>query len=258
MAPHINLDNYLSGHIFAFVLIFTRIGSAMMLMPGIGERYVMARARLALTFAICLLVMEPLFPRLPTMPPSIGDLVRLLTCEAIIGVFFGTILRIFLSVLEAAGTVIGLQTGLSSATVLNPALASQSPLPSALLSVLGTTLIFVTGLDHVLLQSLVALYNLFPPGAVLMPGDMTETVLRLTNQAFVLGIELAMPFFVIGLLMYVALGMIQKLLPNLQLFLIALPLQIWGGLIVLGLTVSSIMSLWLHYIDDTIVSLFGR
>ncbi len=62
--------------------------------------------------------------------------------EVVIGLFFGTLLRMLISSLETAGTVIGMQTGLSNATILNPALAAQSTLPSAMLSVVGVTLHF--------------------------------------------------------------------------------------------------------------------
>ena len=251
-----HLDTFLSGHVFAFTFIFARVGSAMMLMPGIGESYVPVRVRLMFTLALCLLLLEPLIPHLPTMPASIADLTRMLFYEIVIGLFFGTTLRLLLSALEASGTVVGLQTGLSSAPVLNPTLAAQSPLPSALLSVLGVTLIFVTGLDHFLLRSLVGLYDVFPPGGLLLPGDMAQTVIHYANKSFALGIELAMPFFVIGLLLNVALGLLQKLLPQVQMFLVAMPIQIWGGLMLFALTVSSIVTFWLHYVDESVVAIF--
>ena len=253
-----DLDKFLSGHAFAFLFVFARVGSVMMMMPGISERYVPVRVRAMFTFALCLVMVEPLMPRLPPPPATIGDLTQMLVYEIVIGLFFGTMLRTLVSALEASGTVIGLQTGLSSATVLNPALASQSPLPNALLSVMGTTLLFVTGMDHFLFRSLLELYDLFPPAGTLMPGDMAETVIHLANASFVLGIEIAMPFFVIGLLMYVALGVIQKLLPQIQMFLIALPLQVWGGLLIMSLTVSSLLAIWLRYFDETLVAFFSR
>lgn len=254
----LDLNKYLSGHAFAFMFIFARLGSVMMLLPGIGEPYVPPRTRLLFALSLCALLMEPLMPRLPKPPEALPDLVKMLTYEIVIGLFFGTLLRLLVSVLEATGTVIGLQTGLSNATVLNPALASQSPLSTALLSMTGITLIFVTGLDHLMFRSLVALYDAFPPGGVLMPGDMAQTIMQITNRSFVLGIELSMPYFVIGLLLYVALGVMQKLMPQVQLFLVALPLQIWGGLMLIGITISGIMTFWLHYFDNSITSFLAR
>jgi flagellar biosynthesis protein FliR len=254
----IHLDKIFSGNVFGFLFIFSRIGSIIMLFPGLSEAYVSVRIRLMLALAVSFLLMGPLLPRLPPAPQAIPDFFTLLGYEVIIGILFGTLLRIILSTLESAGSVIALQTGLSNATILNPALATQSPLSSAFLSIAGVTLIFVTGLDHLLFHSFVSIYNIFPPGGELMTGDMAETIINITNRSFVMGIELAMPFFVMGLLMYMALGMMQKLLPNIQLFLVILPVQIWGGLFLLTATVAGIMTYWLHYFDVTVGSFLSR
>jgi len=254
----IHLDKFMSGHVFAFVFIFARIGSVIMLFPGLGESYVSPRMRLMFAFSLSFLLMEPLLGRVPMPPENIGELFRLLSYEIIIGLFFGTILRLLLSTLETAGSVISLQIGLSNATILNPALAIQSTLASAMLSVAGVTLLFITGLDHLLFRSLTALYEAFPPGGLVMAGDMTQTVIQMTNRGFVVGIELAMPFLVIGVLMYVALGIMQKLLPQVQLFIITLPLQIWGGLGLMAITFAGMLTIWLHYFDASIGALFTR
>lgn len=253
-----DIDKYLSGHVFAFLFIFSRIGSVFVIMPGLAESYVPVRTRLLFALSVSFLLLEPLLPKIPPPPGAVPDMVALLTYEIAIGLLFGTLLRLLVSVLEAAGTVIGLQTGLSNATILNPALASQSPLPSALLTVVGITLIFSSGLDHLIFRSLLSLYEVFPPGGELMPGDMTQIIIHIANQSFVLGVELAMPFFVIGLLLYVALGLIQKLLPQVQLFLVAMPLQIWGGLTLTGLTIAGIMTIWLHYFDNAVTTFLSH
>ncbi len=250
----LDIDKFLSGHVWGFLFIFSRIGCMLMLLPGIGEHYVPARMRLAFAFAVTFILLGPLLPRLPAPPTALSDMARLLTYEIVIGLFFGTLLRILLSALEAAGTVIALQGGLSNAQILNPALAVQSTLPSSLLSVVGITMLFVTGLDHTLLHGLARIYDIFPPGGELMPGDMAQTIMQITNRSFTIGIELAMPFFVIGLLFYIVLGVMQKLMPNVQLFLVVMPAQIWVGLILLAVTLTGIITVWLRYFDSSLAT----
>lgn len=254
----LHLDKFLSGHVFGFVMIFSRIGSAIMLMPGIGESFVPVRSRLMFAFAFCFLLLEPMLGRLPAPPETISGLVHSITYEIVIGLFFGILLRILMSTLEATGMVISIQSGLSNATILNPALAAQSPLPSAFLAIVALTMIFVTGLDHMLLRSLVSLYDVFPANGDLMPGDMAQLLIQTVNKSFTMGIELAMPFFVIGLLMYIALGIMQKLLPQVQLFLVVLPVQVWGGLTLMALTTAGIITLWLRYFDATVGGFVGQ
>ena len=254
---HFDLDKLLSGHVFRFLFIFCRIGSAMMLLPGFAESYVPQRARLMLAFAISLLLVGPMLPMIPAPPADVAGLARMLGYEILIGLYFGSIVRLIMSALETIGSIIAIQTGLSNAVILNPALATQSPLPSAFLSVVGLTLVFTTGLDHYLLRSVIATYDLFPPGGAFEPGDMAQVFARTYNHSFLIGIELSSPFLVIGLLMYVAVGLMQRLMPQVQLFLVMLPVQIWGGLFLLAITVSGIMTLWLQYFDQSIAGIFA-
>ncbi|MDP9127099.1 MAG: flagellar biosynthetic protein FliR [Pseudomonadota bacterium] len=254
----IHLDKLLSGHVFVFLLIFCRVGSILMLFPGLAESYVAPRLRMILALAISFVLMEPLLPRMPAAPEAMGAMALLVGHEVLVGVFFGTVLRLVVNAIETAGSVVSLQTGLSNATILNPALASQSPLASAFLGVAGVTLIFVTGLDHFFFLAIRALYEMFPPGGTIIISDMTQFIIQTVSHSFVVGVELATPFLVMGLLMYMAIGMMQRLMPQVQLFLVAVPVQIWGGLALLSLTVAGIMTFWLHYCDETVGALFGR
>lgn len=253
-----HLDAFLSGHVFAFMMLLARVGAVIMLFPGIGEHYVPPRTRMVFACAICLLMLEPMVPRLPPLPTAPAELARLICYEMIIGFFFGTLVRLIMGTLEAAGMIIGIQTGLSNATMMNPAMATQSSLSSAFLSTAGLILIFITGMDHFLIRTTVALYDLFPAGGAYIPGDMAQTVIHVTNQSFVIGIELAAPFMIMGLLLYAALGVLQRLMPSVQLFLIMMPIEIWGGLAMLSLTIAGILTLWLRYFDESVGSFFQQ
>ena len=74
----LHLDQLLSGHVFAFLLIFSRIGAVMTLMPGIGEAYVSPRLRMMLALSFSFLVLGPLMPLMPAPPEAVSDLVKLL------------------------------------------------------------------------------------------------------------------------------------------------------------------------------------
>ncbi len=249
-------DAFLSGHVFAFLMLLSRVGAVLMLFPGIGETYVARRTRMILACLICFLLLEPMLPRFPPMPTSTAELARLIFYEVAVGIFFGLLIRLIQSVLEATGMIIGMQSGLSSATMVNPALATQSPLPSAFLSIVALVLIFLTGIDHLLIRATVSLYDTFPPGGHLPVGDMTQTIIRIANESFTVGIELAAPFLIMGLLLFAAMGILQRLLPNVQLFLILLPVEIWGGLMLMSLTIAGILTLWLRYVDQSLETLF--
>jgi flagellar biosynthetic protein FliR len=251
-----NFADMLSGHVFGFLLLFSRIGAVMMLFPGVGEPYVPPRTRLLIAFMISFLLLEPMMPRLPPMPAQTAEMAMLVGAEIVIGLFFGTIIRLIMSALEAAGMIIGLQTGLSNATIINPAQATQSPLPAAFLSIVGLVLVFVTGVDHFLIRSMVALYDMFPVGGAFLPGDMAQSVIQMTNRTFAVGVELAAPFLIMGLLLYTALGVMQRLMPSVQLFMVSMPVQIWGGLAMFSLTIAGILTVWLRFFDQSMETFF--
>ncbi len=254
----LSLETFLTGHVFAFMLLLSRIGAVLMLFPGIGEHYVPRRTRMVFASMLCFLLLGPMFASLPPMPAAPAEIARLVVYEIVIGLFFGTLIRLTMSALEAAGMIVGMQTGLSNATMMNPAMAVQSPLPSAFLSTAGLVLVFITGMDHFLIRTTIALYDKFPPGGAPMLGDMTETIMRVANQTFIMGIELSAPFLIMGLLLYTALGILQRLLPAVQLFMVILPLEIWGGLLMFSLTAAGILTIWLNYFDQSIGSFFQK
>ena len=246
------LERLMTAEVFALMLIFARIGSALILMPGIGENYVSPRVRLLLAGAIAILVAPVVAPRLPALPASVSSLFLLLGGEIGIGLFIGTVARVALSALETAGTLISFQTGLASAQVFNPLLSDQGSLVSVLISVVGLVLIFETDMHHLLLRAVVDSYTLFVPGALPPIGDFSEMISRLVARSFAIAMQLSAPFLVLSLVTYIALALITRLMPQLQIFFVALPLQIGLGFLLLSLTFSTLMMWFLENFADVI------
>jgi flagellar biosynthesis protein FliR len=225
------LTEFLPANLYAAFLIFARIGTMMMLMPGFGEVFVPQRYRLLLALVMAGLLTPVLGPLLPPLPASPARLAVVVGGEIAVGAFIGTIARVLVAALETAGTVISLQLGLSAAAMFNP-LGDQadSPLPGALLGMLGVVLIFVTDLHLLLLRAAVDSYGLFTPGALPPLGDFSDTVAHVVAGSFRLGVEMAAPFIILGLVFFLALGLIARMVPQLQVLFIAQPLQILAGL----------------------------
>lgn len=254
----INIEQQLSGHIFAFALIFMRLGAGLMMFPGIGEAFVPQRTRFMFAAAFTFLLLPVLLPNVPPMPTQIGDLVWILGKEALIGIFFTSILRVIMGIVEVAGTIVAMETGLSNAMILNPALANQSALTSALLSVAAIVLLFLSGLDHFLLRTLMETYEVFPVGEAFIMGDATQSFVLVMSKCFAIGVQLASPFIIVGLLIYLTMGIMQKMMSQIQLFLVLIPIQIWGGFFLLAATVGFMLVQWLRVYDEIITSVFVR
>jgi flagellar biosynthetic protein FliR len=154
--------------------------------------------------------------------------------------------RLFMLALPLAGQVISYQIGLSSVITPDLELGAESTLLSSVFGMFATTLILVTGLYALPLQALAASYHLLPVGLGLPAGGVLQIAERLTARSFELSIQLAMPFLVAGLLWQTGLGIISKLVPQLQIFLVALPGQTLGGIFLLALLGGAIAQAWVR------------
>ena len=154
--------------------------------------------------------------------------------------------------LEIAGTVISFQIGLATASIFNPLLSDQGSVTSVLITIAGLVLMFQTDMHHLMLRALIDSYTLFSPGNLPPIGDFTEVVSRTVARSFAIGMQLAAPFLVILTLMYVALGLMSRLMPQLQIFFVALPLQIGVGFMILLLTFSTLMLWFLENFGDVL------
>ena len=251
------LQQLLPENVFALMLIFARIGTALMLLPGFGEVYVMQRFRLLLGFLVSLLLTPILAPLLPPLPGSAVKLADIVGSEVVIGLFLGTVARVLLAALDTAGTVVSFQLGLSAAQIFNPMAASQGSLPGTLYSVLGVLLIFLTDLHHMLLRALVDSYEVFAPGVLPPLDDLSDMIARSVAGAFVIGIEMAAPFILLGLVFFIALGIVGRLVPQLQIMFVTLPLQILGGLFALVFVLAAGMQWFLDAFQREFTALTG-
>lgn len=248
-----NLATLVPGGIFAFMIVFARVGAALMLLPGIGDMTTPAQVRLLLALGLTLAVTPALAAGLPPVPASPVALVSVILTESLIGFFFGMLARFMISALEIAGMVVSQQIGLANAFALNPTLATQGSIPGALLGMAGVLLIFATDLHHLLLRALVQTYTLFPAGTPPPLGDMTETITRFAARTFLVGVELAAPFLVVGLVLFTGVGFLGRLMPQVQFFMIITPLQIGLGLAMLAATLSGLMLFWLSSFESSLM-----
>ncbi|MEZ0261418.1 MAG: flagellar biosynthetic protein FliR, partial [Alphaproteobacteria bacterium] len=200
-----------------------------------------------------------LAPNLPPIPKDSVDLIMLLMSEAFIGIFIGTVMRIMVNALDSAGSVISIQSGFSNALVFNPATASQGSLVGALYSVTGVTLLFVTNMHHYMLASVVDSYAVFPAtGTLIDIASVYEVIAQTVNTAFKLGVQLAMPFLIVCTLVQVGFGLLGRLMPQVQIFFLALPVQILLSLVLLTMVMSAGMLFWLGSFESGVSAAFGK
>ena len=239
----------LSGLILVYLLVFARTGAMVMLLPAIGETSVPPLVRLVLALAISIALAPTVASIYPhTAPQNTLALGLLIAQEVTAGILIGTMSRIIMSALQVAGTLIATQTGLAYAQTVDPtSQGEQSAIVGNFFSMLGVVLIFATNLHHLAIGAVAGSYHLIPPGGSLPAGDMAEMTIRLVSGSFALGFQLAAPFLVFGFALSVGLGVLARLMPQLQIYMVAMPANILVGFVLMALILGSLMTLFLNY-----------
>ncbi len=244
------LGEWVPATIYAFMLVFARIGGMVMLMPGFGENAIPAWIRLGLAMAISAIVYPLVSASLPAMPSMPALLTLAVGAEAMTGLFIGGMTRLLLSALHVGGTVIAFQTGLAAAQGFDPAQQNQSAIVATFMTLIGINLIFASNLHFLLIQAMVDSYSIFAPGNLPPVAQFSQMAVATASKSFALGIQIASPFLVFGLVFNVGLGLVARLMPQLQVFFIAAPAQILLGFTILAALLSSTMMWFLDYFQS--------
>lgn len=243
--------------IFGFFLVFLRLGSALMLAPALGESMIPARIRLSFALLLSLVILPLVRDTLPAIPPDAMSLTLALLREMLIGVILGVATRLIMSALHVMGVVVAYQTGLGAAQVFDPVQGTQGAVVGSFLTLLGILVIFTTNLHHLLIAAMRDSYLLFPVGSVPDITDLTTMIIRIVSESFRLGVQMSAPFLVYGLVFNIGLGLISRLMPQLQVFFIAMPLNIALGFVVLFMVIGASMMWFADYFENT-TSMFLR
>ena len=247
--------SFLPGLAAAFLLTFARIGTMLMLLPGIGEQNMPTRVRLTIALVLTA-VLLPAHQKAYTVDlTALGPVMVMLFQEIIIGAVLGLTARLAISALQIAGSVVAQQMGLGFVTAIDPTQGQQGMLVGNFLTLLGITLVFATDLHHLVIEALNDSYTLFQPGEMPLVGDVAQHVTQVVTTAFRIGIQLAAPFLVFGLLFHLGLGVLSRLMPQLQVFFIGLPLSILLGMLLLLLVVGAMMGTFVGYLEGILGNL---
>jgi flagellar biosynthetic protein FliR len=250
--------SFLPAYAAAFMLVFARIGTMVMLLPGLGELTVSPRVRLTVALVLAA-VMMPLHREAYQIDlRAFGPVLLTLGQELLTGAVLGLVARLTISALQVAGSVVANQVGLGFVTAVDPTQGQQGMLVGNFLSVLGVTLIFATDLHHLLIAALNDSYALFRPGEMPVVGDVAGVITGTVASAFRIGVQLAAPFLVFGLLFNLGLGVLSRLMPQMQVYFVGMPLSIMAGFLILLLVLGAMMTAFLGHVEGVLHLLTPR
>jgi len=245
------------GHAFALVLVLARIGATIALLPGLGESAIPAVVKAGMVLTLTILLLPIVEPSLPPRPESELALGLMVLTELANGLWFGWLARILTTSLPLAGQFIADFAGLANVLQPSPDLGAQTTAISRLYDVAVPVLILSTGLHTMLISALAGFYRLIPPGTLAWVPDSAATTVSVTAQSFDLALRLAAPFILAAVAWHVAIGLIARLVPRLQVFFVALPGQIGLSLLLLAAVAAPTVGAWMEAVRAGLVALPG-
>jgi flagellar biosynthetic protein FliR len=228
---------------FVAMGVFARIGAALFLVPGLGERSVPVRVRLGAAFALALILAPLVAPVAGPAPEGTAGLVRILLAEAAAGLVIGLAFRLLVVALQVAGSIAA--QNVSVAQMFGAGLAPEpEPTIATFLALGGIVLALQAGLHVQLVAALAGLYGPLPFGELPLAGDLAAWSVARVSEVFAFGLSLALPFVAVAFAYNLALGALNLAMPQLLVALVGAPLLIGLGMLVLYLALPEILARW--------------
>lgn len=248
------LFQILNTELTQHAIVFARLVGFFAFAPIFGEKRVSVRIRVLFTLMVTLVVTPTVARFLPSGPVTSNLLLLMAILDFILGAYAALIAQILLSTLDIAGAIAAYQIGFANALAASPASQQQTSLPGLLFSMITIVVLLALDYHHVFIMMMVESFQLFPPinfgNTAQLIGDQGAMLLRMTQAAFTLALQIAAPTIIIGLLMFFIAGIVNRLIPGIQVFFILQPLQIFVGLFILFLGFVPILGHFIEHFGD--------
>lgn len=238
----------------AGMAVFLRIGACFLVLPGLGEAMIPMRVKLGAALALSVLVTPAVLGDLPPMTGAMPPLPFFLT-EAVAGLILGLALRLTVHALQITGSIAAQATSLSQ--IMGGASPDPQPAMGALWMLAGITLAVMAGLHVHLTAAFIRSYDLLPVGQMPAAGDLGAWGVGRVAASFGLAFSLAAPFLIASLLYNLALGVINKAMPQLMVAFVGAPAITWGGLFLLLVTTPFLLPVWFTAFQAALVTPLG-
>ena len=224
-------------HIEAFILVLLRVSAMVVTIPVISDASVPARLKAALSILITLIIFPLVLTKIP-QPANYPVLILMyrMAGEVMIGLIIGYAARLIIAGIQMAGDIIGFQMGLSIANILDPMTSEQVSIITELQYLMALLIFLAVDAHHIFFSAIIQSYSLLNPLAFHFSGSLMQSIFSFSQEMFVIAVKLAAPLMAVMLFTNVGLGIVARTVPQINIFIVGMPLQIAIGLIFLGVT----------------------
>jgi flagellar biosynthetic protein FliR len=241
----IQLNAWLAAYLFALTRILGLIAAA----PMFGNAAVPVSVKVSLG-ALVTLIVAPTLPAMPPVDPGSWDGMLIMAQQLVVGLAMGFAMRLVFAAIELAGEVSSLTMGLGFATFFDPSTSGRSSAISQFLALVATMAFLAVNAHLALLSALVESFSTLPIGASLMGGGAPLELARWGARVFSAGLQISLPIVAALLVTNIAMGILTRAAPQLNLFGIGFPITLGVGLLSISLA--------MPYLGTPIINLFNQ
>ncbi|AWM23643.1 flagellar biosynthetic protein FliR [Sinorhizobium fredii] len=233
------------GTVLALFAAFCRIGGCILIMPGFSTARVPMQVRLFIAVALSMAILPIMWTDIyPAVASKGHTYIYLIATESVIGAVIGLVARYYVLGLQFAGTAITMLIGFNPPPATDVLEETAENQLTSMISFAGLMLLFMLDFHHVIFEAIAQSYRVMPIGIGFDPQGMLITLTNSLGQTFLIMLRLASPFVIYGLLFNVAIGMVNRLAPQVPVYFISQPYLILGGLFLLYLGIAAMLRLF--------------
>lgn len=237
-----------------FMLVLSRVAGIFAALPVFGGHRLPIRIKVVTVLMITLVCFPTLSVSMPQVPSDVFTLALLALSELMIGLTLAFITQIIFAAVEFSGQIIGMQMGLTISQIIDPTRGTQTQIMSVIQTLFATLLFLSLNIHHVFIRAIIDSFKVIPLGGWHLNGELVNFLVQRTADIFIIGIRLAAPVMVALLLTTVALGIMARAFPQMNVFMISMPLNIGLGLIISGMT----LTIFFHVLEVSFGHLKGQ
>ncbi len=219
-----------------FLLILVRISALLVVAPIFGHRFFLARAKIGLAFMISVILHPLIVAKGLQVPEGLFPYALALVREVGMGVAMGFVVLLMFIGIQFAGQLAGLQMGFGIVNVIDPQSNEQVSIIGQFLNILAVLIVLVTNGHHLILHGLAASFEAVPLTGVELKGEIGQKLIELSSEIFILAVQISAPVMIALFLISVALGILARTVPQMNVFIVGFPVQLAVGLAVLFAT----------------------
>ncbi|MBV6459327.1 MAG: hypothetical protein HONBIEJF_02473 [Fimbriimonadaceae bacterium] len=223
-----------SALLWSFLCVFMRLSAMLISSPLFGAANVPQKVRIGICLVLAMAVTPIVGQSVGTIPTDWYGVASRVAAELAVGLTMGLTLQLVLQALLMAGSLLDLQVGLGAAQTLNPVIGTQVTILSQFKFLLAVVILLLSNGHLMMLQAFVASYQVSIDIGLHTVPHMAEELVRYISALAILSMQVAAPVVAVGLVVDAAMGIVNKAVPQMQVFIVALPAKIAAGIVTLA------------------------